>query len=433
MIALILTVLIDISVVKIYDLTDKYLIPMQSKLILFSVNSSFCIFLQFFIIKYFQNSIKRDPLNKTFKVKIFYAISLTSLCVLGTLIGFVIFQQFYNKYHDTTISIFVIAISYGTSAALITWLSMLFFSWYKSNRSLIILLYFISMLVIAFNLVVTAFYASAKVNDLPHRIGEFVGASGDFYTRRHTLLESIYSFSSLTSFFSIWVTTAILMNYYREKLINSVVYAIILAIPLVYFVIAYFYQFFLGKLLVSYLPIDPVTVSITLGAFLSLSKPIGGLIFGAAFWNISRTLSYERNIRTYMIISGWGIFLLFAANQATAQIVPAFPAFGLATITVLNIAAYLILLGIYNSAVLVSANTSLRKSIHRHATESKLLNLIGHAQFESEIQKTVGKITADKAKLEINTETQFELDENELRKYLDFVIREVKKEGGDIV
>jgi hypothetical protein len=86
------------------------------------------------------------------------------------------------------------------------------------------------------------------------------------------------------------------------------------------------------------------------------------------------------------------------------------------------------LLGIYNSAILVSANTSLRKSIHKHALESRLLSLIGHSEFEKEIQKTVSKITEDKASLEMSTETQFELDENELRRFLDIMIREVKKD-----
>ena len=60
-----------------------------------------------------------------------------------------------------------------------------------------------------------------------------------------------------------------------------------------------------------------------------------------------------------MIISGWGIFLIFAANQAAIQIVSPYPPFGLATITVLNIAGYLMLLGIYNSASLVSTNNRL--------------------------------------------------------------------------
>ncbi|MFY9872579.1 MAG: hypothetical protein WAK17_22955, partial [Candidatus Nitrosopolaris sp.] len=70
--------------------------------------------------------------------------------------------------------------------------------------------------------------------------------------------------------------------------------------PLVYFLISYFYQFILSNILISYLEFDPITVSIALGAFLSLSKPIGGVFFGVAFWKISRTISYEKNIKTYM-------------------------------------------------------------------------------------------------------------------------------------
>ena len=105
-----------------------------------------------------------------------------------------------------------------------------------------------------------------------------------------------------------------------------------------------------------------------------------------------------------MIISGWGIFLIFSANQALLQIVAPYPPFGLATITVLDIAAFLMLLGIYNSATLVSANDELRKSIYKHAVESRLLGLIGHAEMEKEIEKTVKKITQRKGSLERETD-----------------------------
>jgi hypothetical protein len=199
-------------------------------------------------------------------------------------------------------------------------------------------------------------------------------------------------------------------------------------IPLVYFVITYFYQFILGSALSSYLESDPVTFSIVLVAFLSLSKPIGGLIFGIAFWNTARTVSYEKKIRTCMLISGWGIFLIFAANQGVTQQTTPFPPFGIPTITVLNIAAYLVLLGIYNSAKLVSVNNNLRKSIYKHAVESKMLHLIGHAEMEKEIQNTVTKIIQSQKNMEEEREVGLELDQDELRKYLDVVIREVKKD-----
>lgn len=84
------------------------------------------------------------------------------------------------------------------------------------------------------------------------------------------------------------------------------------------------------------------------------------------------------------------------------------------------------LLGIYNSATLVSANNNLRKTIRKHALESRLLDLIGHAEMEREIQKTVSNIIQSQDSIGIDKETEFELDENELKRYLDVIIKEVK-------
>ena len=61
------------------------------------------------------------------------------------------------------------------------------------------------------------------------------------------------------------------------------------------------------------------------------------------------------------------------------------------------------LLGIYNSATLVSANNELRRSIQKHALESKLLGAIGQAEMEKEIQKTVKQVTMDKDEKQANT------------------------------
>ena len=236
-IALIVSVLIDTSVVKINDLIDKYFIPLQSKLILFAVNSSLCLLLQFLIIKYLQSSIKRDQLNKTLKVKSFYKIALISLCVLAILIGILIFQQFHYNYYYTSLSILIIIISYGTGAGFITWLSLLFFSWYKSNHNLIVFLYFISTLMIAFNLITTGVYTGVKVSERPKLTGEYVGGSGDISFGKHLFLGNVYRIFSFISFFSIWITTAILMINYREKPSNAIIYWIILSIPFVYFLI----------------------------------------------------------------------------------------------------------------------------------------------------------------------------------------------------
>jgi len=364
---------------------------------------------------------------KTLRVRAFNTIWLTSLIILAALTGYSIFQQLYYGYYNMSVNIVIIAVSYGTSASFLIWLSLLFYSWLKSSHDKMILLYFASILLIAFNIIITGSHVDTKLSYMPHKIGEYVGSSGDVTSGKHLPLKDIYNVTSFLSFLSMWITAAVLMNYYREKLINVLLYWIFLTIPLVYFIITYFYQYILAGLLDSYLQIDPVTVSIILGGFLALSKPIGGILFGIVFWKISRVVSYERRIKIFMIISGWGILFIFSSNQAITQIVIPYPPFGLPTITILVTGAYLMLIGIYNSATLVSTNKELRKSIYRRALESKFLGLIGHAEMENEIQKTINQVSKDKNIIERELQEPVEFDEAELKKYVKFIIKEVRK------
>ena len=114
---LLVTVVIDTSVVKINDLIDKYFIPLQSKLILFAINSSLIILFQFIVVKYVTNSFKIARSNKSLRINTFYIISIISLSLLASLIGFLIFEQFYFSYYDTAISISIIVLSYGTASS----------------------------------------------------------------------------------------------------------------------------------------------------------------------------------------------------------------------------------------------------------------------------------------------------------------------------
>ena len=283
MIALIITLLIDTSVVKINDLINKFFIPISSKLILFSLNASLCFICQYYVIRRVDSFRSRRQGNRSNKSEIesFYFISLGTLSALIILTAALIFQQFSSQYYDSFISILIIVLSYGVSSAFLIRASLLFLSWYRSSHSVIIFLYFLSVAMIAFNLIMTAGFSSIQVFQGPRQIGEFVGSAGTYYGDINTILDNTYRLSTFLSFFGIWITTAILMNYYREKLVNAITSWILLVLPLVYFIIAYFYQFVLGNIFTSSLESDPVTFSLILGIFLSLSKPIGGLVFAA--------------------------------------------------------------------------------------------------------------------------------------------------------
>jgi len=276
------------------------------------------------------------------------------------------------------------------------------------------------MALIGFNIIFTAVYFETKLNFTQELVGTYVGGSGDPTAGLFPDLTLVYNISDLIAFVSLWTTTGILMKSYRDKSIRSVAYWIILIMPLGFFLTTYFYDYFVSPLLISYFHKDPISLSVYETGYLSLGKPIGGLLFAIAFWNMSKLVGYERNMKISIVIAGWGIFFVFSANQAITQIVSPYPPFGISSVTIMNVASYLLVLGIFNSATLVSANNDLRTSIHKHAT--KLLRPIGRAEMEREIEKAVTKISEEKEVANISDEVPFEFDENELKDYLKEVI-----------
>lgn len=292
-ILLISTIIIDTSIVKVYDLVYKGFINEQTKLLIFSINSLSGLVLQVIIIIYLQRIFKKQPLNKQINIHLLSKISLISLSVIGILIGLLILQQFYNNYYHSLITIFITILSYGTAAGLIIRLSISFLYWYNSNHNLIVFLYFISMILISFNLIITCTVAITKITDRPEEIQRYVGGTADLSGYKHQSLDNLYKVSVIVSFFSIWLTTVLIINRYREKTtVNFVIVLILLSLPLLYFLTSYAFQFILLDRFIINLTVDPVSVAIVFTAVLSLSKPIGGLTFAIAFWNISKTLRY---------------------------------------------------------------------------------------------------------------------------------------------
>ena len=77
-----------------------------------------------------------------------------------------------------------------------------------------------------------------------------------------------------------------------------------------------------------------------------LTRPIGGILFGIAFWTIARNIGNE-NIKYFMMLSAFGIMLLSISNVDTGIFMLPYPPFGLVTLSFLGISSYLLLVGIY--------------------------------------------------------------------------------------
>lgn len=130
----------------------------------------------------------------------------------------------------------------------------------------------------------------------------------------------------------------------------------------------------------------------------------------------------------YMIMSGIGFVLLFVSNQAVVFVDEPYPPFGFASVSFMGLSSYLVLVGIYSSAISISEDSRLRSSIRNYAMkEANLLDSIGMAHMEQEIEKKVITLTKqNQDRLAEETGIQSSLTEDDVKSYLQEVIKEIQ-------
>ncbi|MFZ0556729.1 MAG: hypothetical protein WAM26_15730, partial [Nitrososphaeraceae archaeon] len=106
----------------------------------------------------------------------------------------------------------------------------------------------------------------------------------------------------------------------------------------------------------------------------------------------------------------------------------AYPPFGIASVSFVGLSSFLIMIGIYSSAVSLAHDVKLRELIRSSTFEqTRLLDSIGTAHMESEITGRVLKIVKDnRDKMEEETGVKASFTDEELIDYLNLVHDEVR-------
>jgi hypothetical protein len=240
-------------------------------------------------------------------------------------------------------------------------------------------------------------------------------------------LDDIYFVSFIFSFVSAWIATAYLLKYYANR-VGRIKYYSIMLCPLVFFAAQFGVPIL--KAISPAFNLDPFTVVSYILVLGTLSKPIGGLMLAICFWSMSRAAIQKPVVRNYFIISGFGFLLLFTSNQAILISIAPYPPFGISTITVMGISAYMIVLGIFSTTISISNDSELRKSVQRFVkSQSHLLELIASSETQRELESRVMYIVRKQAsELESTTGVEPSLSEDELKAYLKEVLKETGRE-----
>jgi hypothetical protein len=338
--------------------------------------------------------------------------------LLAGIILLVILQILIAQQYNTILLHLAISISYSIWIVMFSLLAKAFFSWYRSKKNLMILIFALSMIAYVINGVFGLYY---QLDELAER--NLVIKSGDIavFPESPSSIDIVYQIAGIISYVLTWIATVMLLRPYIERF-GKVRFWVMMGAPMIYYLIE-FPLFSLGF----YTPSQNSNAMINILIF-SLSAIFTGILFGVAFLSIARTLKIGTPARNYMIIAAYGFVLFYIAGSAsTSQ--AAYPPYGLISVSFTGLSCYLIYNGLYFSAVSISQDMTLRQTIKKSVMEqSKLLHTMGTGEMENEIQKQILTVARKTSKsMTDKTGIEASMDENDIKVYMQVVIKELSK------
>ena len=372
---------------------------------------------QYFILAFVDYNNKSHKVRTRLLRTIHKIVTITQYLLAGIIL-LVILQILLAQQYNTILLELALSISYGLWIVMFSLLAKAFFSWYRSKKNLMILIFALSMIAYVVN---GSLGLYNQLDELSKR--NLVIKTGDVavFSESPSSVDTVYQIASSVSYVLTWIATVMLLRPYIEKF-GKVRFWIMMAAPMIYYLIE-FPLFSLGF----FTPSEDSNAMTNILIF-SLSAVFAGILFGVAFLSIARTLKFGTAARNYMIIAAYGFVLFYIAGSAwTSQ--AAYPPYGLISVSFTGLSCYLIYNGLYFSAVSISQDMTLRQSIKKSVMEqSKLLHNIGTAEMENEIQKQllpaarkVSESMSDKTGIETS------MDENDIKSYMQVVLKELRK------
>lgn len=345
--------------------------------------------------------------------------------VLAANIILIIIQIFLFSRYSTINLLFVTYISNFFTASLLVIFALSFLSWYKNKKQSIgILLYALAFLILAVSEVVSgsgsAYLLSQKdqwiMPTSEVKFSDF--PEGSFFD----IFFSFYRYIDYSSFLLMLFASAILLYHYSKKTSNPKI-ILIIALPILGYTSS-----ILDALNIYDSDTNPDLFYYYI--YITLVSASVGLLFALSFWIVSKKLP-ESTVKIFLKITAYGFVLFYFSNNTSVNIA-SYPPFGVNSISLLSLASYFVLFGLYSSALSLSQDLTLRQHLRSLAkNDNNLLSSIGTAQMESEVKRAVGELkdVADEHEKELAEKSGIEtpVPESEIEDYLKQVIEEVGK------
>ena len=435
-------IITDVIIGTFLDALGK---PLNSSfgIILFITMTITVFFAGLYALRDYMVALRKDLeapsfINRLYKATPFF------LYALLVIFGAIIVQMVLFSHYSTFLLILIVLIS-GVAILFFGFRTYKFLSWFKSSvnrrHNIMILAFAVSSMLLCISMIeTTAINTKVLIFSRPPSIDPDFHSSNSMASRHLSKIENIihlYVFlvPQVTAIaIAETVAVAYFLRYFRDQIGRAIFWTIIILPP---------FLFLFGIF-------APQIISSTAGQFVYMDPRF--LIFrviGTAGWiladfviayayilvakNLGRQITPSRDkIINYLVIAAFSTILVSPAtnNWITNN---SYPPFGAIQRSFLVLASFMFSIGIYSVALSVAQDAELRHLTRKYAKEYALLGTLGKAEEKAEIARKLIKVIhqhADAMEKETAVESSMS-DDNEVRHYLELVIRETGRKKDD--
>jgi hypothetical protein len=411
---------IDSTIVKFSTYSDTQ----------FTITSTVIIFTIFFLVFamvgiILLNSVKKNIQKAAATMRYFHGIIFAIQILMIAITLTIILQMLLLHTYDLRLLQSSTILTHLCALFFLIVLIIIFIRWVKSRKNYVTILYLVSFSLIASSIIVSVIYLEYQFSFSNSSIRKPYPMYS-YITRQEIRpfsesLATIFDITYLLSFFAIWLATALLLSQYRYKL-GRIKYFTLMSIPMIYYLFTF--QAYFGNVFSQLVLHSPITFGVTYILIFSATKQIGAFLFSLAFLAAASLVTSER-VRKSSLIAAIGIAILFGSVEINILQYRLYPPFGLVTETFMPLGAYMLLAGLFSSALGVARDARLRKEFYKSAmSQFTLLKTIGITQMEKELLKEYKPVLTRLDELE---EPQYQsLEQSEVKELIHDVLNELQ-------
>jgi hypothetical protein len=432
-------ILADVIIGTFLDALGK---PLNSSfgVILFITMSITVFSAALFALRDFMVALRKELGAPSFFNRLYKATPIF-LYALLVIFGAIIVEMMLFSQYSTYLLILIILISGVVAILFFGFRTYKFLSWFKSSsnkrHNIMILAFAVSAMLLCISVIVTTVLDTKEsIVSRPPSIDPNFHSSNSMASRHLTSIELIihlYGFlvPQVTAIaIAETVAVAFFLRYFKDQIGRAIFWTIIVLPPVL---------FLTGVFGPQFLKSTGSEFVYTESRFL-IFRVIGtagwvaaDFVIAYAYILVAKTLGREitpsRNkIINYLIIAAFSTILVSPTtnNWITNN---SYPPFGAIQRAFIVLASFLFSIGIYSVALSVAQDVELRHLARKYANEYALLDTLGNAEKKAETMRDIVKLIhqhADAMEKETAIESSM-LDDNEVRQYLELVIREPRR------